>query len=167
MRVLVSAASKHGATREIAEAIGEQLRNDGFDVHVLAPEEVAAVDEFDAAVVGSGVYLGRWLEPAKRLVEREAAGLRSRRVWLFSSGPVGEPAKPDGEPADGARLRELIGAREDRVFAGRIDTADLGIGEKVIVRAVRAPPGDFRDWAEILAWASAIGNDLRVALETR
>ena len=103
-RVLVSAASKHGATAEIAAEIARELRAAGVETELLAPEAVQTLDGVDACVLGSGVYAGHWLEPAKALVERHGEALRTRPVWLFSSGPVGEPPKPAEEPVDAAPL---------------------------------------------------------------
>jgi len=93
MKVLICAASKYGATSEIARAVADVLAGRGCEVTVLPPQEAGAVEEFDAVVLGSAVYMGQWMKPARELAERSAAALASRPVWLFSSGPVGEPAK--------------------------------------------------------------------------
>jgi menaquinone-dependent protoporphyrinogen oxidase len=156
MKVLVSAASRHGATAEIARAIGETLGAAGLDAVVLPPDAVTTMDDYDAAVLGSGVYVGHWMDGAKNLVERHAAALASRPVWLFSSGPIGEPPKPEDDPADIAEIMETTHAREHRLFAGKVDRAVLGLGEKVILKAVRAPEGDFRSWDDVREWARGI-----------
>jgi menaquinone-dependent protoporphyrinogen IX oxidase len=44
MRVLVTAATRHGATAEIAAANGEVLADRGLDPTVVAPEQVKGVD---------------------------------------------------------------------------------------------------------------------------
>jgi menaquinone-dependent protoporphyrinogen oxidase len=160
MRVLVTAASKHGATWEIASAVRGRLREHGLDSHLCAPEEVGDLAEFGAVVLGSAIYAGRWLEPARALAERHAAALRDRRVWLFSSGPVGDPPKPAGDPPEAVALATRTGAVEHRVFTGRLDRERLGLGERAVVRALRAPEGDFRDWADVLAWADGIARVL-------
>ena len=110
MKILVSAASKHGSTAAIAEAIGGVLSSAGIETDVRPPEEVTSVASYDGIVLGSGVYAGHWLTPAKELVEREAAALASVPVWLFSSGPIGDPPKPDEEPVDVAQLRDSTNA---------------------------------------------------------
>jgi menaquinone-dependent protoporphyrinogen oxidase len=161
MKVLVSAASKHGATTEVAATIGASLTAAGVDAIVLAPSEVTSVDGFDAAVIGSAVYAGRWLDPAKDLLGRHQEALSRIPVWLFSSGPVGDPPKPVEDPLDVAPMMVLVGARGHRVFAGRIDKSRLGLGERAILAAVRAPEGDYRPWAEIDAWACEIAEALR------
>ena len=117
MKILVSAASKHGSTAAIAEAIGGVLSSAGIETDVRPPEEVTSVASYDGIVLGSGVYAGHWLTPAKELAEREAAALASVPVWLFSSGPIGDPPKPDEEPVDVAQLRDSTQAIDHRVFA--------------------------------------------------
>lgn len=156
MKVLVSAASRHGATAEIAAVIGETLREAGLDAVALAPDAVTSLDGYDAAVIGSGIYVGQWMDAARSLVERHAAELASRPVWLFSSGPIGDPPKPREDPDDIAEMIEAAHAREHRVFAGKVDTAALGLGERVILKAVRAPEGDFRPWDDVREWARGI-----------
>src|SRR6266511_3920341 len=96
MTVLVSAASKHGSTAEIATAVARVLQERGLAVDVRPVENVTLVDGYEAVVLGSAVYAGHWMESARRLAEVQAGALASRPVWLFSSGPVGDPPKPAG-----------------------------------------------------------------------
>jgi menaquinone-dependent protoporphyrinogen oxidase len=161
MRVLVTAASKYGATAEIAAAIAEVLDEHGLEATVLSPEEVNGVDGYDAVVVGSAVYAGHWLKLAKELAERHARGLAGRPVWLFSSGPVGDPPKPEEDPVDVAEFVAATGAREHRVLAGKLVRKQLSFPERAIVSALRVPEGDFRDWAEIRLWAAEIAEALQ------
>src|SRR5215218_9224350 len=118
MKVLVTAATKYGATAEIARAIGDTLHDHGLDPTVIEPQQVGRVDEFDAVVLGSAVYAGHWLKPASALVDRWGADLADRPVWLFSSGPIGDPPKPEEDPVDVAEILATTRAREHRVFAG-------------------------------------------------
>lgn len=155
-RILVAAASKHGATTEIAESIGSILADKGLDATVATPDQVTSVNEYAAVILGSAVYAGHWLNEAKELADRIAAAEPSPDVWLFSSGPIGDPPKPEEDPVDVADIYEKTSAREHRIFAGKIDRSLLSFGEKAIMIAVRAPEGDFRDWDEIRSWAEGI-----------
>jgi menaquinone-dependent protoporphyrinogen oxidase len=162
MRILVTAASKHGATAEMASAIGTALTEAGLDVVVKPMHELGGVAGYNAVVLGSGVYMGRWIPEAIEFVTRHAIELRARPVWLFSSGPVGSPdPKPEGDPISIGELVTSVRARGHRTFAGRLDRGRLGIGEKLVVSAVRAPDGDFRDWEAITAWSREIAAELR------
>jgi menaquinone-dependent protoporphyrinogen oxidase len=161
MKVLVSVASRHGASFEIAEEISATLAGAGFETAVLPPDAVTSLQEYDAVILGSSVYVGHWMDAAVNLVERFSKEIASRPVWLFSSGPLGHDPKPEDEPADLAELIAATGAREHRVFQGQVDRSRLGLGEKVLFTAVRAPEGDFRPWDEIRAWAAGIATALK------
>jgi menaquinone-dependent protoporphyrinogen oxidase len=163
MKVLVTAATKYGATGEIATAIGDVLTGRGLDTTVVPAEEVESVDDYDAVVLGSAVYAGHWLKPARELADRQGAALAVRPVWLFSSGPIGDPPKPEEDPVDVAEILATTRAREHRVFAGKLVRKQLSFGEKAMVVAFRAPEGDFRDWAEIDRWASGIADAVGAA----
>ena len=74
-----------------------------------------------------------------------------------SSGPIGDhPPFPPDEPHDAAPLLQLTGAREHRVFPGRLEKSRLTFGARAMVTAMRAPVGDFRDWDAIRTWGSEI-----------
>jgi menaquinone-dependent protoporphyrinogen oxidase len=163
MRVLVTAASKHGATAEIAQAIGDQLIKSDIDAVVMPIGDVGAIEEYDAVVLGSAVYAGQWLPPAKDFVRAHAGEMATRPVWLFSSGPIGDPPKPEDDPVDAAAMVSATAAREHVIFAGRLDKAKLGFAEKAITMALRAPYGDYRQWDLIRSWASGIALTLQTS----
>jgi menaquinone-dependent protoporphyrinogen oxidase len=161
MTILVAAASKYGATEEIGEAIAEELRARGFQVEYLPAKDVGDVSAYDAAIIGSAVYMGKWLGDATKVIERESTRLKSIPVWIFSSGPIGSPEpKPKGGAVEPARYLEATGAHEHRVFAGKVDKRRLSFADRTIVRVVGAQEGDFRDWEAIRAWAREIAEIL-------
>jgi menaquinone-dependent protoporphyrinogen oxidase len=166
MTVLVAAASRHGATAEIAGAIGGTLQGLGVEVEVARLEDVATVYPYDAFVLGSAVYRGSWLRPARHFLEEHVELLRTQPTWLFSSGPIGVPPHPAAaESFDAADLVRMVEAREHRLFRGRLlDARELGPVERVLVGALHAPSGDFRNWCEVTAWAVGIERTLRSAV---
>jgi hypothetical protein len=96
-----------------------------------------------------------------RLVHRNQAVLSQCPVWLFSSGPLGTEVKDaEQQPKEMAEFQQVIGPREQRIFFGALDHSHLSFAERVMVKAVRAPEGDFRDWEAIEAWAASIARDL-------
>jgi menaquinone-dependent protoporphyrinogen oxidase len=143
MRVLVTAASKHGATREIAETIARVLDEHGVPADLVDVGEVSDVGRYDAVVLGSAVYMGQWLKQAHSFVDAHAGELAERPTWLFSSGPiVGDPPKPDpADEAAGRHALETAHAREHKLFAGKLDKSKLGLLEKAAVGAARASGG--------------------------
>lgn len=165
MKILVSAASKHGATTEIAERIGAVLSQRGLAVDVADPSEITDVARYDAVVLGSAVYAGHWMESAKALAQRIGEEGSATKTWLFSSGPIGDPPKPDEDPIDVADVIAATTARDHRVLSGKIDRSKLSFAEKAILVAVRSPEGDFRDWTEIEHWAGSIADALSIGAE--
>ena len=87
MKVLVCAATKYGATGEIADVVADVLAEKGLEVTVIPPGQAGAIEQFDAVVLGSAVYMGQWMKPARELVDRSAAALAARPVWLFFQRP--------------------------------------------------------------------------------
>jgi len=169
-RVLVVVASRHGATAEIAAALARGLagcaagRGVGLSAVAVPAEQRPDPGPYDAVLLGSAVYAGRWLDPARQYATLFADSLRGRPVWLFSSGPIGEPPFPPDEPHDAAPLSVLTGAREHRVFPGRLEKDRLSFGERAVVTAMRAPVGDFRDWEAVAGWAAGIAATVAGAL---
>lgn len=165
MRVLVTAASKHGATQEIGDTIARMLNEHGISAEYHDLDEISDLGRYDAVVLGSAVYLGQWLTEAQNFVDWYAGDLAERPTWLFSSGPiVGDPPKPDpADEAAGRRAAEITHAREHKLFAGKVDKSKLGLLEKAAVRAAHATEGDYRDWDEIERWAAGIAAELRTA----
>lgn len=163
MKILVTTASKHGATAEIGDAIAGKLREHDLHVEVHEPADVTSLDGYDAVILGSAVYAGRWMHGARRFSERHHQALQRLPVWLFSSGPIGTPLEPTQEPPDGHRLLGELVAREHRVFAGRVNASDLGWVERTITKMVKASDGDFRDFDAIRSWAAEIAEQLAPA----
>jgi menaquinone-dependent protoporphyrinogen oxidase len=161
MTVLVTYATKHGSTRGIAEAIATTLADRGIPAEALEVDAVGDVGSYDAVVLGSAIYMGRWLKEATEFTRNQRKLLTERPLWLFSSGPLGTDVDDDEEqPKELAELRETLKPRGHRLFYGALTRDALGFGERMIIKAVKAPEGDFRDWDEIRAWAATIAAEL-------
>ena len=161
MQILVTVASRHGATAEIGTAVADVLRADGHVVDEVAPQDVTDVERYDAVVLGSAVYTAHWLSPARDLAARLAPQLRDRAVWVFSSGLATQPAASANSPHELRALIQDVGALGHRAFAGRLRRADLAFAERAIIAGARAKEGDHRDFEAVQAWAGQIAAELR------
>lgn len=161
MTVLIAYASKHGSTEGIANAIAERLRQHGREAEAR-PVDAADPAGADAVILASAVYAGSWMKQATEFAERNRAALNEKPVWLFSSGPTGSEPPPDVGVSEKqlTSLRETIHPRDHRLFAGVLDPKELGFLERQMVKAVKAPTGDFRNWDEISAYADEIARSL-------
>lgn len=161
-RVLVVFASRHGATRGIAAELARALPRtaagcSGGLSATLAPVELQPDPAgFDAVVLGSAVYAGHWLAPARRYVDAVAPLLRARPTWLFSSGlPGNRPWCPDGADRDARTLADRTGARGCRAFGGRLERRLLSAAERRDWPAGGAT-GDLRNWRAVREWAEEV-----------
>jgi menaquinone-dependent protoporphyrinogen oxidase len=168
MKVLVAYATRHGATKGIAERIAGRLQAAGLSAEAVPAGSVRDISAYDAFVIGGAAYMFRWHKEAVSFVSRHRTILSARPVWLFSSGPLGT----DTIDAEGRSVRETtvprefpelikaIEARGYQVFYGALDLSQpaQGIAERLtrIMPAAKSAPaeGDFRDWAHIDAWAA-------------
>jgi menaquinone-dependent protoporphyrinogen oxidase len=165
-QVLVAYATKYGATAEIAEKIGQVLHNAGLSVDVKPVHRVSDPDSYKAVVLGSAVYIGGWRREAAGFLKSNEKALAKMPVWLFSSGPTGE-----GDIStllQGWRFPKALQLMADRIkprdmviFRGALDEDKLGFVEKWMVKNVKAPFGDFRDWPVITSWAEGIADALK------
>ncbi|HEX6139116.1 MAG TPA: flavodoxin domain-containing protein [Candidatus Limnocylindria bacterium] len=162
-RLLVACATKHGGTAEIAQAIGATARAYGLEADVVAAREVRSLDGYDAVVLGSAVYMGRWQGDAVALLKRREKELAARPTWLFSSGPTGGSPEADAAvdavqadpgamapPREVARRVARIRARGHATFAGRVGPEMNGFLERWM------PRGDWRDFDVVRAWAGRV-----------
>ena len=164
--ILVTYASKHGATAEIAKKIGETLTQAGFQTALADAKTIRDLSPYWAIVLGSAVYYGVWRKDAVKLLKANQQVLAEKPTWLFSSGPTGE-----GDPLellDGWRfpsgqqeIADRIQPRDIALFHGALDPDKLTFFEKWVLKNVKSPVGDFRNWQAISNWAKSIAKVLQ------
>jgi menaquinone-dependent protoporphyrinogen oxidase len=174
MKVLVTYASRHGATAGIAERIAAGLRSAGLPTDLSPVTDVDDVTAYDAFVIGGAAYMFHWLKDATAFVKRHRARLADRPVWLFSSGPLGtdlvdkegRDVLETGRPKEFDDFVDMLRPRAERVFFGAWDpeAPPVGLAERLMHLAPAGkdamPAGDFRDWPAIDAWAAEIAREL-------
>lgn len=167
-KILVAYASKYGATAEIAEKIEGELRTSGFDVDILPANQVKDVSQYQSIILGVALYMGGWRKEAVQFLKTHQGSLSRQAVWIFTSGPTGE-----GDPVEQMQGRlmpenlkavmDVIGPEEITVFGGKVDDAKMNGFEKWIMKKVKAPSGDFRDWQAISNWTTKVSSSLRAS----
>ena len=161
MMVLVCAASKHGSTKEIAEAIGRGLTEARLTVEVNDVEEVSDLAQYDA-VIGQRRVHGQLARERAR-VRHRACGRTGR------SADVAVQQRTDGRSAPPVSGQGRLDRPDHRsgYAAGppavrrqaRPPPAELP--ERALVTAIRAAEGDYRDWDQIASWAAEIAAVLK------
>jgi menaquinone-dependent protoporphyrinogen oxidase len=147
-----------GGTAGIAERIVAVLAERGHDVVVSPPAKVGGT--FDAAVVGSALYAGRWRSGPVKALRRLARRDTPPATWLFHSGPLAEDAgNPQALPKGVAELADRLGAVDVVTFGGRLDEEHAsGWIARAMLRNGKG--GDWRDLDGVAAWAHAIADEI-------
>jgi menaquinone-dependent protoporphyrinogen oxidase len=179
MKVLVTYATRHGATRGIAQRIGEVFEREGLEVTVKPVEQAGSIDAYDGIVIGGAAYTFHWMKEATAFVRKHRAALARLPVWMFSCGPTGsEPTEEKRQavlkasiPREFDELAVQLHPRDQKVFYGAYDpdAAPVGVAEGLSAKMTARwpsikqgiPTGDFRDWPAIDAWAERIAAELQ------
>jgi menaquinone-dependent protoporphyrinogen oxidase len=158
--ILVAYGTRHGATAEVAQVVGEVLAVGGADVAVHPLADVQTLEGYPAAVIGAPLYSAAWLPEATGFVKTHQAALARMRVACFVL------AIRLRLPDEGLRQAVLSAIATERVmmkplsvglFAGALDYARLSPIVRLQAQTKGLPEGDFRDWDAIRAWAAEVG----------
>ncbi len=161
-RILVLFATSHGQTRDIAWAIERQLRLRGHvvdlvDIRQGEPDPA----EYDLAVIGSRVELGRHARSIRRYIRRHRDALGRIPSAFFS---VSMSAAGGGTDHSIAALTAATGWRPGRAvpFAGGLPYTQYNPLLRFIMKRISRKAGhttdtsrdhDFTDWAAVRAFA--------------
>lgn len=166
LKVLVAYASKYGATAEIAEKIGEVLRQESLRADVLPVKEVKDLKLYGAVVLGTAAYMFQWRKDATKFLKANEKTLAGLPVWLFVSGPIekGDPVELlEGKvvPNSMQPVIDRIKPVDLTVFHGVIQPDKMNAFERWVMKKMKASAEDFRDWEAITAWAKSIAGELK------
>lgn len=164
-KVLVTYATKYGATAEIAEKIAGVLKKTGATVDVEDVRNVDCLSDYETVVIGSALYMGFWRKEMARFVKKQTAVLAQKKVWIFVSGSTndGDPVKElEGRiyPPNLQPVMDIIQPADITAFHGAIDLDKLSGFEKWVMKKMDAPIGDFRNWDMISTWAKTIAEKI-------
>lgn len=165
-RILVVYATKSGCTTGVAERIGTALVDKGATVEVVSAEGDPDPVEYDGVVVGSGIRVGQWHSAAKEWVTSNAEALRARPTAFYVACMT---LAADSEKTDEVRAYTDPIIAESGVtpigvglFAGWFEPGKFGLLERTVLKAMKTPQGDYRDWDAIDAWAAEVASRLGV-----
>jgi len=161
-KILVAYATAAGSTGEVAEAIGNALREGDATVDVRRAKEVADVGDYSAVVLGTGVRAGHVYQEAATFVKTHQEALSKVPVAYFVVCMTMQDDTEDTRCQAGTyldQLQEKAPAVEpvDRgLFGGAMDYKKLPLPLRLMMKVMKASEGDFRDWEAIHAWATGL-----------
>ncbi len=159
-KILVAYASKCGSTGQVAQVIGEVLADKGAAVDVQPLNKVNDLSAYRAVVLGSAIRQAKWLPEAVKFVTAHQPELsRVPTVYFTVCMTLAQDNEENRRKAAAylEPVRQILKPVEEGFFAGKMDYAQLGFVERLMVeRVVHVPQGDFRNWAAIRTWAQAL-----------
>lgn len=158
-KILVAYASKCGSTGGVAEAIGQALCDGGATVDVRLAKDVTDLSSYRAVVVGSAIRMGQWLPKAVKFVETHRDTLSQVPVAYFAVCMTLAEDTEENRRTVAAYLdpvREVVQPVDVGLFAGAMDYSKLSFVFRLIIKAMRVPEGDFRNWNAIRDWATNV-----------
>jgi menaquinone-dependent protoporphyrinogen oxidase len=154
LKILVTYASKHGSTQQVAETIAAAIEPSGLEVEARPVRSVADAGAYDAIVLGAPLYMGRWHRDANRFVRRHRKALERLPVAVFALGPVDEKSESwEGAQKQLDRALAALPAIEPvevRLFGGAIEP------ERLRFPFSNMSAADVRDWVAIRAWGRGL-----------
>ncbi|MCJ7567988.1 MAG: flavodoxin domain-containing protein [Anaerolineales bacterium] len=88
-RILVTYATKYGATAEIAEKIGQVILQAGLPTDILPTDRVSDLAPYEAIVLGSAVYVGQWRKEAASFLEANEKTMAKAAGMVLFQRPHG------------------------------------------------------------------------------
>jgi len=158
-RVLVTYASKYGATGGVADAIGKELCGKGMAADVVLVKNAGNISSYQGVVIGSAIYMGKWLSEALDFVKKNQDILRQLPVAYFLvCMTLARPSEKNMTEVLSYMDPVLKSVPEIKpvgigTFAGALDYNNLSWLNKKILKSKGSPEGDFRDWNAIRTWA--------------
>lgn len=157
--VLIAYTSKYGSTGGVADAIGKELCAGGMNADVLLAGNAVNVGSYQAVVIGSPIYMGKWMSEAADFVKENSDILRKVPVVYFLvCMTLSQPT--DKKRAEVLSYMEPVLKDVPEVkplgigtFAGALNYGNLSWLNRKILKSKGTPEGDFRDWNAIRAWA--------------
>ena len=158
-KILVAYASKYGSTGGVADAIGKGLCSKGAAVDVFLMKNAVNLSSYQGVIVGSAIYMGKWLPEAVDFVKKNSEVLRQIPVAYFLVCMTLCKPTEENRAKVLAYLDTVFKAIPEikpvatGAFAGALDYNNLSWLNKKILKSKGTPEGDFRDWKAIRTWA--------------
>jgi menaquinone-dependent protoporphyrinogen oxidase len=172
MKILVTYASAHGSTGEIAAFIARLVQVYSAEVDCLPVDAVKDIRGYDVLVAGSAIHDGMWLQGLSVFFERFAGELAQKPMYLFITC-IRVLEKGGYYHALNnylhAHTLEKFNVRDTTAFAGKVKLDTIDWNERWLLalrydgaELPRHLNTDYRDWYAIASWANKIALELKL-----
>ena len=139
-----------------------ELNISGLHAKAAEAGSLLAPEHYDAFVIGSPLYGGKWISIAGLFAALMAERMKEKPVALFSMGALSIKHPEAGLAEHKEFLKNLreaapsLNVVADEIFTGYFERSNLPWYLKIVDRFAPTPQGDHRDWAKIQIWSRSL-----------
>lgn len=163
--ILVAYSTRTGSTGDVAQFVGDVLRDAQLPVEVARMKDITALGRYSAVILGAPLYIGQMPGELHHFLRRFRVQLGGLPQWFFVLGPI--EGKPEEFSKAGEQTEKQLEKHawlqplEVKILGGRFDVNRMPFPYSLAVRLPAFPikevhATDVRDWEDIRAWASNI-----------
>lgn len=156
-KILVTYATTHGSTQEVAEAMAATIRDQVVAADLQPARSVKTLDGYSAVILGSALYIGHAQKDALMFLSRFKAPLSSGLpIAIFAGGPL----KPEDDCQEIRRMLDQDLAKFTwltpvaiELIGGKFDPSKgVKFPWGLLLAIKNMAASDLRDWEEIRKW---------------
>jgi menaquinone-dependent protoporphyrinogen oxidase len=165
-KILVIYAGNYDSTKEIAQFIAGIIGEMGGNIEVRSVDEHPGIASYDAVIIGSAARMDKLLGKTLRFARRRANDIRQKTTAYFVTCITMKNDTPENREKARGFLQPLCQIKEPvgiGLFGGKLEYNRIGFLWKTLARQDKTgtmAEGDFRNWEQIKAWATAVGDKL-------
>lgn len=132
MKTLILYATKHGATKEIAQELAQAL--EGATLWDLKRQPLPSLNDYDCVILGSSVYAGMLRKEAKAFAQENEKELRGKTLGLFLSAFT--PGEPEKYLQSNYPKTLVDSAKAKATLGGIFDPAQSGFFDQLVMKMI-------------------------------
>ena len=139
-----------------------ELKSAGLDAQGAEATSLLNPDDYDAVVIGSPIYGGKWLAAAGMFAAITSERINGKQVALFSVGNLrlNKPEAGEKEHRDFvdklAEIAPKLNIVSSTLFSGYFERSNLPWYLRIIDRFAPTPQGYYRYWGSIQSWTTSL-----------
>jgi menaquinone-dependent protoporphyrinogen oxidase len=171
-KILITYDTKHGATSIVAKKIFDTLcdnASDNASIDLIFVENLDAdtIQDYDAIIIGSPIYIGKWLRGINKLLKRNHAAIAQiPSAFFVTCTYIGEDTPERQAYAKenyvGKNLKDYpdVSPLDIGILGGEFTFNELYPIEFFLMKLAGFEEGDFIDDAKIETWAKGAAEQL-------
>lgn len=167
-KILVTYDTKHGATAIVAKKIFDTLcDNASVDLVFVENLDPAEIPNYDAIVIGSPIYIGKWLPGIKKLLKRHHEAIEKIPfVFFITCTYIGEDTPERQAYAKENYVEKNLAKYTDvkpldiGILGGQFTFDELYPVELFLMKLAKFEEGNYIDDVKIETWAKGAAEQL-------